>query len=107
MVLNMGEYSFEASLFLARGEFKNEVVNKGHGVYEPLSRIIELQGFAVGPKGASKRGAEYIKKCLKLGGQWPWHDQMTEEIAFFYVRREHSTTFENPWGGALPRHLDQ
>ena len=49
---------------------KYATVNAEHGVYEPLSRIVELQGFAVDPKGAIRRGAEYVRKCIKLGGQW-------------------------------------
>ena len=55
-------------------------MNAEHGVYEPLSRIVELQGFAVDPKGAIRRGAEYVRKCIRLGGQWASRNQMTEEM---------------------------
>ena len=75
----------------------NAIVNTDHGMYEPLSRIIELQGFVVDPKGATRHGAEYTRKCLKLGGQWTWHNHMTSELELVYAKRGHITSFETAW----------
>eukprot|EP00974_Lingulodinium_polyedra_P050431 4849592-Lingulodinium_polyedra.AAC.1 len=59
-----------------------------------MSRIAELLAYAVDPKGALKRSAEYIKKCIKLGGEGTSMNHTTNEVKYFFLEREHSTSFE-------------
>ena len=72
-------------------------IDREKGSYEPLARIVELQGFRADPKGAMRRGANYAKRCLAMKGQWLWVNPMTEELEFFYVRKEHITSFCDSW----------
>ena len=72
-------------------------IDREKGSYESLARIVELQGFRADPKGAMRRGANYAKRCLAMKGQWLWVNPMTEELEFFYVRKEHITSFCDSW----------
>ena len=65
----------------------------------PLARIIEKEGFAVDPRGATAAGLALARKCLRLGGEWLLKDDFAGSVNFLKLklRKEFQEELEESW----------
>ncbi len=72
-------------------------LNKQLGVYEPFAVIVEKMGYSYDPQGAIRRAANYCDKCLAMGGDWTMVSEMTGELEFYLLKKEHATELSEKW----------
>ena len=75
-----------------------QTIDTNKGVYKCFAKLVEGQGFTFDPKGAVRRAQNHACKCLQMAGRWVSRNDMTEEIEFLEMNREHTELFTEKWG---------
>ena len=74
-----------------------EEVNSSTATPRTFAAIANDLGYAVDPQSALKGARAYCEKCIRMGGQWTYVDDMTGLTMYQYVTKSSSSSFAQAW----------
>ena len=75
-------------------EFRKIDVKKG--TYRPMAYIVTQEGGFADP-AATRAAANYVTKCLLMGGAWVCMNDMTDRLEFLYVEQSSTEMMQKSW----------
>lgn len=72
-------------------------INTELGEYLTLPALAVSWGFAADPEGALKHAQTYAKRCISLGGAWTEWDEMSEQVFYLVLKKQHREEFSKAW----------
>ena len=95
--MNWAKTQYQELQTQRRHELEYQNIDTTLGEYLPMAAIIEKQGYAVDPEGATKRGELMCSKLARMGGKWLFFNELTDDWEFLFIKRQHIQTFNEKW----------